>query len=481
MKKLESEHKVLIDIFKALDGVNWNIKDNWCSDKPISEWFGITINKNGKVVALSLTANNLTGTIPHSIGRLKYLKHLNLSRNNIRGFIPKEIGMLVSLVDLHLGDNKFTGSIPSEIGNLKHLSHLTLNNNKFTGIIPDEIGMLTKLRSVDLSNNKLSGAIPAKFSNLTILKELFLNYNSLSDFIPAEFGELKQLKYLLLNNNKLTGSIPPEIGKMAKLSMLQLSDNNLTGAIPEEIGNLTKLNSLLLDNNKLTGKLPAGLMRLARLKYLSVTNNQLTDDLPTRLMQLPKLEKLNLYNNQLTGEVLEKWKKIPIFKTGWGNIIAGNNFYLESSSLEAPLFHVTSYNKGHIKLNADEIYAKHRYTILHQSQNGVIDKKLLKLFKQYTNSEIEIVSYTSYYKAAERMALTLLNNPAEDGEVMWCVVHSTENNSILGNELPYQNWYPSVTEKIESIYTIVDKTGKIVYIDSNIDNIAVYIDVYLTL
>ena len=33
--------KALIEFYQALDGDNWPHKDNWCSEKPIDEWYGV--------------------------------------------------------------------------------------------------------------------------------------------------------------------------------------------------------------------------------------------------------------------------------------------------------------------------------------------------------------------------------------------------------------------------------------------------------
>ena len=45
LDSIEGQHKrereALIAIYKALDGDNWDYNDNWCSDKPLSEWEGV--------------------------------------------------------------------------------------------------------------------------------------------------------------------------------------------------------------------------------------------------------------------------------------------------------------------------------------------------------------------------------------------------------------------------------------------------------
>ena len=46
---------------------------------------------------------------------------------------------MTNLIDLSLSNNQLTGSIPPEIGNLTNLYRLYLDNNQLTGEIPERI------------------------------------------------------------------------------------------------------------------------------------------------------------------------------------------------------------------------------------------------------------------------------------------------------------------------------------------------------
>ncbi|WP_419552385.1 cell wall-binding repeat-containing protein [Candidatus Poriferisodalis sp.] len=160
------------------------------------------------------------------------------------------------VAEVSLSSNDLSGSIPPELGNLTNLDKLWLSDNELTGSIPPELGNLTNLDTLLLYDNELSGSIPVELGNLTNLTELLLPGNRLSGSIPPELGNLTHLESLWLGSNRLSGSIPPELGNLTKLAELDLSDNELSGSIPDELGNLTSLAELDLSGNDLSGCIP---------------------------------------------------------------------------------------------------------------------------------------------------------------------------------------------------------------------------------
>ena len=54
------ERETLIEFYKATDGDNWKDNTNWCSDKPLSEWYGIGCDySSGRVTSIVLNENKL--------------------------------------------------------------------------------------------------------------------------------------------------------------------------------------------------------------------------------------------------------------------------------------------------------------------------------------------------------------------------------------------------------------------------------------
>ena len=203
------EREALIALYNATDGPHWLNNENWCSDKPLEDWYGVFLSSTGHVYYLDLLVNGLNGTIPPEIGDLSYLEILYLQVNNLTGPIPAEIGRLKHLSYLDLSDNQLTGPIPSEIGRLESLSHLVLENNQLTGSIPPEIGLLPNLEFLDLYNNpNLSGSIPAEIGNLSKLRFAFLHSCNLTGNLPVELTRLHQVERFSCGNNPLSGTVP---------------------------------------------------------------------------------------------------------------------------------------------------------------------------------------------------------------------------------------------------------------------------------
>ncbi|BBN09642.1 hypothetical protein MPTK1_4g21430 [Marchantia polymorpha subsp. ruderalis] len=295
-------------------------------NSPLPDTFG----NLAKLETLEFGLNNLTGTIPASIGEAKNLKSLTINVNMpfpeqdfTGGPIPESFCDLTKLEIVALAAVRFTGKIPScicrwrqatsidmavnslvsEIPNcigytLDKLTYLGLDYNNFTGPVPAMLGRLKSLEELKLNNNQFSGKIPASLGSLEVLRSLSLSENSLFGPIPASFGKLQALVFLDLANNYLT-SIPKELGLLGNLTYVNLQNNKLLGALPEEIGNagINSQEGLQLDisNNILSGRLP---FTLGLLGSFIASNNYFHGAFPLSLAGVPYVE---LNNNFLSS------------------------------------------------------------------------------------------------------------------------------------------------------------------------------------
>ncbi|OPZ88900.1 MAG: Internalin-A precursor [Firmicutes bacterium ADurb.Bin419] len=244
------ECEALVALYESTNGAGWNHNDNWLITNTVDTWWGIYAIF-GYVQGISLSENNLNGSIPAELGNLSDLETLFLDDNQLIGSIPPELGNLSNLETLYLNYNVLSGSIPAELGNLSDLGFLSLEVNQLSGSIPAELGNLSDLQELYLTSNQLSGSIPPELGNLSKLVTLRLHYNRLSGSIPAELGNLSNLVRLYLNVNKLSGSIPAELGNLSELVTLCLDINQLSGSIPLSFINLTSLVTFFFRNTLL--------------------------------------------------------------------------------------------------------------------------------------------------------------------------------------------------------------------------------------
>ena len=243
------DRAALVALYKATGGKYWTNRDNWLSDVPLKDWYGVEVNGEGRVISLDLSQNELAGELPPELGNLAALERLGLYRNGLTGAIPPEFGSLPNLQRLDVVGNRLEGPIPPELGNLAKLESLELGRNGLTGAIPPELGNLSELRRIWIGNNDVTGPI------------------------PPELGKLSSLRDLWLGGAYLTGPIPPELGQLTHLRRLYLEDNRLTGGVPPELGNLSNLEDLGLERNQLTGALPMSVLRITGLEFLQFQEN----------------------------------------------------------------------------------------------------------------------------------------------------------------------------------------------------------------
>ena len=317
------DRDVLVALYEATGGPSWDANDNWLTDAPLGEWHGVYTDASGRVQALSLNENGLTGEIPSELGDLANLEQLGLDENGLTGEIPPELGKLANLTTLDLDGNGLTGKIPSELRDLASLVWLDLSGNYLTGEIPVELGDLPNLEQLRLHGNYLTGEIPVELGDLPNLEQLRLHGNVLTGEIPSELGDLANLELLWLGSNGLTGEIPSELGDSASLVWLDLSGNYLTGEIPVELGDLANLEQLSLQGNGLTGEIPSELGDLANLKRLELNANDLTGEIPPELANLANLERLQLGYNGLTGVIPSAFSDLPNLNTFYSYYNAG--------------------------------------------------------------------------------------------------------------------------------------------------------------
>tara|TARA_R110002050_G_scaffold255379_1_gene394074 strand:+ start:701 stop:1489 length:789 start_codon:yes stop_codon:yes gene_type:complete len=157
----------LTELYHATDGGKWHNNSGWLKGEPCRPssifydvcnnfWYGVEckcaqyypFSEVYTVTKISLTANNLVGEIPSSIGNLVEILELYLDGNELSGTIPKEISGLTALTRVSLGDNMLTGKLLYP--NLPSLTMVNVSNNMLGGSVPDTV---CTLQERDLRHN----------------------------------------------------------------------------------------------------------------------------------------------------------------------------------------------------------------------------------------------------------------------------------------------------------------------------------------
>lgn len=159
---------------------------------------------------LNLEGVGMTSTIPERLfSSWSHLESMFLNDNDITGSLPKTVGSLSSIEVLWLGGNNLGGSIVSEIGRLSTLRDLSLESNYredvagkrgFITTVPSEIGQLSNLEVLSLADNALSGVLP-KLDDLISLRHLQLSGNFFEGQLPTAWGRLEMLEELDISFN----------------------------------------------------------------------------------------------------------------------------------------------------------------------------------------------------------------------------------------------------------------------------------------
>jgi Leucine-rich repeat (LRR) protein len=230
-RSFDQQRDILIELYKSTNGTGWNQNTEWLSDADVCQWYGVKCNAQDQIVQLELNNNQLSGTIPSSLGQLNNLQILYLYNNQLSGTILSSLGQLNNLKYLHLSDNQLSETIPSSLEQL-NIQYLNIDNNQLSGTIPSSLGQLKNLGVLYLDNNQLSGTIPSSLGQLNNLKYLHLSNNQLSGTILSSLGQLNNLQYLYLDNNQLQYINNETLALPRKLKSCDMSDNKFKCPIP---------------------------------------------------------------------------------------------------------------------------------------------------------------------------------------------------------------------------------------------------------
>ena len=278
------DRAALVALYNATGGRNWRRSDNWLTDAPLDEWYGVRTDSRGRVDDLRLRENNLTGSIPPEFGRLSRMTTLQLWGNQIDDI--SGLAGLTNLETLLIGQNNITDI--SALAGLTNLTELSVGDANIQDV--SLLAGLTNLTSLRVIAANIQDEDVSLLSGLTNLRQLALSHNRIADISPL--AELTGLTGLWLWDNQVENI--SALSGLTNLTFLSLGKNNINAISP--LAGLTNLTELLLNDNNITDVSP--LSRLTNLRELNLSANNITDVSP--LSRLTNLRELNLSANNIT-------------------------------------------------------------------------------------------------------------------------------------------------------------------------------------
>lgn len=283
-----------------------------------------------KLTSVTLSMNDLTGSLPKKLKPFSNLIYLDLSANKLTGHVPLWIGELTKLIELDMSYNKLEGLIhEGHLSGLESLEVLAMSNNTIALAVNSTWIPPSNLTSIRLKSCILGPKFPLWLKWLTRLDRLDISNTSISDKVPDWFWIMASTVYFLnMEHNHLSGSLPFTMefmraftidlssnqfnGPIPKLPInltdIDLSRNNFTGSLPLDFG-APDLRTLVLFDNSISGTIPSSLCKLQSLLLLDISDNKLCGPVPdcsvdtsTRNPTSMSILNLNLRNNNLSGE-----------------------------------------------------------------------------------------------------------------------------------------------------------------------------------
>ncbi|CAO2838847.1 unnamed protein product [Amaranthus hypochondriacus] len=311
------------NVFSHVEGRIWGIMKNPCHFQH-----------------LDLSNNNLQDDIKLLLEPIENasrcttydLNYLDISGNQISGSVPYSLGLLTEIEVLHFSNNFIQGNITNlHLDNLSKLSSLDVSYNNLSldlssdwlppfqlkyfkttsckiNHTPHWLQRQTNIQYLELSNSSISGELHEWFYNTSSLQYLNLSNNFLNGPLPKQFKS-KYLYHLDLSNNNLSGILPTWLSYLGDLVLVDLSSNNLFGSIPQTLGhnNYCTIRILILSGNQLEGRIPSNIRKCILLEQLDLYQNRLSGKIPRWIGEIKRMTILRLQENQF-GEFLSGYQ-----------------------------------------------------------------------------------------------------------------------------------------------------------------------------
>ncbi|CAM0953442.1 unnamed protein product [Alopecurus aequalis] len=249
-------------------------------------WFWTVVSK---ARTLDLSSNNITGTLPATLGQMDTF-NLDLSSNRFNGSVP-QLPQSISVLDL--SRNSLSGPLPLNVRTPILVDTLFLFDNSFTGTIPASLCLMTSLTLLDIGNNMITGQFPRCSETVASSSGMVpSNTPSLDSDSTSEMPLSMSIETLRLDNNSLSDEFPLLLQNCPELTFLDLGQNKFFGSIPAWIAQkLPELKYMSLRSNMFSGYIPTQLRGLRHMQYLDLAHNNFSGTIPLSLLNMDGVTK----------------------------------------------------------------------------------------------------------------------------------------------------------------------------------------------
>ncbi|XP_060200170.1 receptor-like protein EIX2 [Lycium barbarum] len=284
-----------------------------------------------KLKSLILSNNMLSGKLPNVIGKLKKLEYLDLSDNLFDGevselfngrsnFFKAEMGNSSSLSHLCLDNNNLTGTLPKSLGQLSVLEDFSINHNRLEGVVTEShFSELTQLRVFVASGNNLTLKVSENWIPPFQATYMEIGGWNIGPLFPMWLRTQKMITRVDISDGGIQGEVPTWFWNLSsQIKLLNLSHNQFVGEVPiistpsSSVGNGDGDWLIYLGSNKFSGPLP---LISTNVTELDLSNNSFSKGLSNFLCEAKngpyKLEILNLGRNYLSEEIPNCWMNWP--------------------------------------------------------------------------------------------------------------------------------------------------------------------------
>ena len=253
--KKESIREYLVKLYNDTDGDNWKCNNNWLSDKPVTDWYGVGKSQDSGLYTIELPWNNLNGTI--DLSGCTELDRLECNENQLTSL---NVSGCTALEYLYCHQNQLTSL---DVSGCKNLVWFYCHNNQLTSL--DVSGCTALDDHFSFSGNQFTSL---DVSGCTALTCLICNDYQLTSLNVSGCTALKKLECA---GNQLTSL---DVSSCTALGYLGCYKNQLTSL---NVSGCTALITLWCERNKLTS---LDVSSCTALNDLSCFENHISQQIP---------------------------------------------------------------------------------------------------------------------------------------------------------------------------------------------------------